>query len=187
MQARRTLFCLREQEQGRLRIIYSDARAQEPLCFLEQGSGTCRYGDRGTLLTTHSSELQVWVRRGGHRYRAIEAMVQAVLALATFPQLYAYSAADAVVRCSSVESHIRVPPSLWHAYDWPAICHVRMAFSLACHSTSCTQRCLLGLRPPMGRVHDVSARGSAGQRCTCDQKSPYSHFILVSSPLELNH
>ena len=95
-----------------------------------------------TLLTTHNLEVQVWVRRGGHRYRAIEAMVQAVLALATFPQLYAYSAADAVVRCSSVEGHIRVPPSFWHAFDWSAICHVRMAIILACYSTSCTQKCL---------------------------------------------
>ena len=51
---------------------------------------------------------QVWVPRGGHRWRAIEAMVAAALALASFPQLYIYSAADAVVRFASIESHIRV-------------------------------------------------------------------------------
>lgn len=50
----------------------------------------------------------MWVPRGGHRWRAIEAMVAAALALASFPQLYIYSAADAVVRFASIESHIRV-------------------------------------------------------------------------------
>ncbi|KAK9826764.1 hypothetical protein WJX81_007288 [Elliptochloris bilobata] len=51
--------------------------------------------------------FQVWVPRGGHRYRAIEAVIAAISGLATFPQLYAYSAADAVVRCTSIEGHIR--------------------------------------------------------------------------------
>jgi hypothetical protein len=54
----------------------------------------------------------VWVPRGGHRWRAIEAMVAAAAALASFPQLYIYSAADAVVRDASIESHVRVPPRL---------------------------------------------------------------------------
>lgn len=53
MQARRTLFCLRDKEQGRLRIVYSAARTQEPLCLLKQGSGTeCGYGDTGTYVDT---------------------------------------------------------------------------------------------------------------------------------------
>lgn len=67
-----------------------------------------RAGKGRASATRDRLSTQVWVPRGGQRWRAIEAMVAAAAALASFPQLYIYSAADAVVRDASIESHVRV-------------------------------------------------------------------------------
>lgn len=68
---------------------------------------------------------QVWVPRGGSRYRTIEAIFASTRALASFPKMYVYSTADDVVRCTSVESHIWVGPNLLAQLIicWSPDCH----------------------------------------------------------------
>lgn len=57
---------------------------------------------------------QLWVRPGGPRRRALEAVTAAQLALSPFPQLYVFSDADEIVRSVDVMAHTQARSPAWH-------------------------------------------------------------------------